>query len=440
MNKKAETSQTHSVSIVKEKCIGCVACMKACPTKAIRVREDRKAEIIYEKCIDCGECLRACEFNAVVPITTKQSVLERFEYKVALTSPVIYSQFGHKVTPGEILSVIKELGFDYVYDGTIMCEMISRVIREYLKEYRSPRPIISSACPVLVRLIQRLFPSLCELIIPVEPPREMAAKNLRDEISRNKKIPKKDIGVFHITPCAAKIVSINYPESMEKSYLDGAISIKDIYNSVMMKLKKSEMSWMIQPQSPLSGIGIGWALPGGEMRSMKYHSVSVSGVLDTIKILQEVEAGKLRDFEYLECLICPDGCIGGPLTAENRFVAKSNILRLIRGYAGRKMVDSEKVRRMYQEGFFSFKSKVMPKPFPPLDEDRSKALQKLQLREEMMQKLPGVDCGVCGAPDCKTLADDIARGMAKLTDCRFYNKPAAAIKKEAEIRNCNKGR
>lgn len=427
----AETSHTHSVNIVREKCIGCVACMKACPTKAIRVGEDQKAKIIYEKCIDCGECLRACSFSAVVPITTKKSDLERFKFKVALTSPVIYSQFGHNVMPGEILPVVKELGFDYVYDVTLMCEMISRVIREYLKEYRANRPIISSACPVVVRLIQRLFPSLCELILPVEPPREMAAKNLRQEISRKEKIPKKDIGIFHITPCAAKIVSINYPESMEKSYLDGAISIKDIYNRVMMKLNKSELPWMIQPQTPLSGIGLGWALPGGEMRSLKYHSVSVSGVLDTIRILQDVEAGKLRDFEYLECLICPDGCIGGPLTAENRFVAKSNILRLIRGYAGRKMVETEKVKKLYKEGFFSFKSSVKPKPFPPLDKNRRRALQKLQLKEEMINKLPGVDCGVCGAPDCKTFADDIARGMTKLTNCRFFkNQAATAVQKE----------
>jgi ArsR family metal-binding transcriptional regulator len=77
---------------------------------------------------------------------------------------------------------------------------------------------------------------------------------------------------------------------------------------------------------------------------------------------------------------------------------------------------------MYNAGFFSFENKVKPKPFPPLDQDRREALRKLQLKEKLIKKLPGTDCGVCGAPDCKTLADDVVRGQAKLEDCLFFNK------------------
>ncbi len=417
-----ETSLFHSIKINGEKCIGCVICMKACPTKAIRVRKDKKAKIIYERCIDCGECLRVCPYNAVEPITTKKSDLQKFKYKVAVPALVLYSQFGQNIMPDEILSVIKELGFDEVYDQTLMCEMIGRVIKEYLHENPTPRPVISSACPVVIRLIQRLFPSLCELLVPIEPPREMAAKNLREEISRREGIQPGKIGIIHITPCAAKMVSINYPASMEKSYLDGAISIREIYNSVMMKLKESTLPPILQNHGSISGIGIGWALPGGEIKSLKYHSVSVSGVYDTIEILKDVEAGKLKNIDYLECMICPDGCLGGPLTVENRFIAKSNIQMLIRRFSDKIMVDNYKVKRLYKEGFFSFKSQVIPKPFPPLDKDRSRALQKLQFKEEMIKLLPGIDCGVCGAPDCKTFADDIAREEAKLEGCRFFKE------------------
>jgi iron only hydrogenase large subunit-like protein len=398
--------------------------MKACPTKAIRVDKEKKAQIFYEKCIDCGECLRVCPYEAVIPITTKRSVLKKFKYKVALPSPVFYSQFGQHVMPSEILSVLKELDFDFAYDETIMCEMISGVIEEYLSENNKPMPIISSTCPVVVRLIQRLFPALCKLIIPIEPPREISGKLLREEISNQHNIPKEDIGIFHITPCAARMVSINYPESMEKSYLDGAISIRELYNSMMMKLKqkKTDPIAMLQTQNRISGIGLGWAVPGSELRSVSHHSVSVSGVYDTIKILQDVEAGKLKDIKYLECLICPDGCLGGPLTVENRFLAKSNILMLIRMFRGIKSVNPFTLKKMYQAGFFSFKNQVKPKPFPPLDQDRSRALQKLKLKDQLIKKLPGIDCGTCGAPDCKTLADDIAREKASLQDCRFYKR------------------
>lgn len=399
--------------------------MRDCPTKAIRVRNGT-AVINYDRCIDCGECLRVCQYDAVVPITTSPADLKKFKYKVALPSPVVYSQFGQHVLPGEILSVIKDLGFDYVYDEALMCEMISMAIEEYLDETKSPRPIISSTCPVVVRLIQRLFPSLCNLVVPIEPPREAAAKNLRQEIAQKFGIHENDIGIFHITPCAAKMISINYPESMKRSHLDGAISLQSIYNEVMTKLKKEQRPSMLRKRHPVSGIGVAWTVSGGEIRALKdFRSVSVSGVYDTIRILEDIESGKLKDIEYLECLICPDGCIGGPLTVENRFVARSNVNRLIRIYGDKKMVDMRRVQRMYRQKFFSFESSLRPKPFPGLAADRTKAIELLKIKEAVLKKLPAIDCGACGAPDCETLATDIARGEGKLEDCVFVKKGRA---------------
>jgi hypothetical protein len=393
--------------------------MKVCPTKAVRIR-NRKAHIKYERCIDCGACLRVCPYDAVIPLTTSPSDLNRFKYKIALPSPVTYSQFGEKIMPNEILSALKNLGFDRVYDEALVCEMASVAIEEYLDENPLPRPIISSTCPVVVRLIQRLFPALCRNILPLEPPREIAAKNLRSEVSKEKNLLPEEIGILDITPCSAKIVSISHPETMARSNLDGAISIREIYNKVMLQMKRNAPLTLLQSQERISGIGMGWAIEGGEIRGLKYtNSVSVSGVINTIRLLEDVESGRLKNIEYLECLICPDGCIGGPLTVENRFIAKSNILRLIRQFGGKKIVNIDLVKKLYKENFFSFEWAVKPKSFPPLDNDRNLAIQKLKAKEQLIKKLPGTDCGVCGAPDCRTLAEDIVRGEAKLEDCIY---------------------
>jgi Fe-S-cluster-containing hydrogenase component 2 len=396
--------------------------MAACPTKAIRVN-DGKAKIIDERCIDCGECLRFCPHDAVHTHTTSFASLDAFDYKVAIPSTVIYGQFGNATLPNEILSALRMVGFDEVYDPSAICELNTAAVEEYLSEHPQPRPFITSSCPVVVRLIQRRYPALCGQILPIEPPREIAAKILRTILPRALNLPPEKIGIIHITPCPAKMVSINHPATLKKSYLDGAISIRDIFPQLLNALRKSpDEALMLHlfPETLFSGIGIGWSLSGGETRGLKNHrAVAVSGVRDTMRVLDQVEAGLLQDVDLLECTVCPDGCVGGPLQVENRFLAKSRILQLVDAAGDRAVVDQKDVSRLYHKNFLSFDHPVMSVETLPLDPDPSRAILKAKHREELYAKLPRKDCGVCGAPDCWTLADDVVRGMARLADCPF---------------------
>jgi len=415
----------HPIYIHSEKCVGCVHCMAACPTRAIRVRNG-KAQIFEERCIDCGECIRFCPYGAMDSHTTSFSDLNAFKYKVAIPVTGLYGQFDNATMPSEVLVALRRVGFDYVYELSTICELNAAAIEEYLKEHPKPRPIISSTCPVVIRLIQRRFPSLCGLIVPIEPPREIAAKILRATLPRMLDLPPEDIGIIHITPCPAKIVSINYPASMEKSYLDGAISIKDIYHPVLRALRQSKEDTIMHhlfPETLFSGIGLGWSLSGGETRALKNHrTISVSGVQDTMRVLDQVESGLLRDVDYLECMVCPDGCIGGPLAVENRYLAKSRILRQINTMGERTVIDRSDMSALYHKNFLSFHHLVMPYETPPLDENPIQAIEKANRRDELARRLPRKDCGVCGAPDCRTLADDVVRSLAKLEDCPFVKK------------------
>jgi len=412
----------HSLQINAEKCIGCVHCMIACPTKAIRIK-DGKARIIDELCIDCGECIRFCPQDAVDSRTTSFVDLNAFQYKVAIPATVLYGQFDNATLPNEILFAMRRAGFDYVYELSTICELNNAAIEMYLNTHPKPRPLIASTCPVVVRLIQRRFPSLCEHIVPIEPPREIAAKILRANLTRMSKVSPSNIGIIHITPCPAKMVSINHPATMEKSYLDGAISIRDIYKTIYQALRQSKEDTIMAhlfPETIFSGIGVGTALSGGETRGLKNHrTVAVSGVRDTIRVLNQVELGLLRDVDLLECMVCPDGCIGGPLTVENRFLAKSRILRLVSMMGERTVIDSSDMSLLYHKDFLSFRHSIEPVELPPLDADPVQAIQKANRRNEIFNLLPRKDCGACGAPDCRTLADDIVRGQGALADCPF---------------------
>jgi iron only hydrogenase large subunit-like protein len=417
----------HAIHITKDKCIGCVHCMSACPTRAIRVADGR-ARIIDQLCIDCAECLRVCPHEAVHSHTTSFASLEAFEYKVAIPSTVIYGQFGSSVVPNEILSALRRVGFDEVYDLSSICELNCAATEEYLNEHPRPRPYITATCPVVVRIIQRRYPTLCAQILPIEPPREIAAKILRTILPKALGIAAEKIGIIHITPCPAKMVSINSPATLSKSYLDGAISIRDIFPQILKALRKSEEDAMMRhlfPETLFSGIGMGWSLSGGEIRGLKRHrAVAVSGIQDTMRVLDQVEGGLLQDIDLLECTVCPDGCVGGPLGVENRFLAKSRILELVGAAGEHAVVDQKDVSRLYHKNFLSFDHPVAPAESRPLDHDPVKAIDKAKLRDKLAAELPLKDCGVCGAPDCRTLADDIARGYARLEDCPFIKTAA----------------
>ncbi len=413
------TSSFHSVEIDEEKCIGCVLCMRACPTKAIRLRND-KAIIKDELCVDCGECFRVCPHGAVAPLTTTFSDLKQFKQTVALPSPSLYTQFGWEVMPNQILLALHKIGFDHVYDQAWMCEMLNAAIEEYIKENPEPKPKISLSCPSVLRLITVLYPDLIKNVIPLEISRELAAKRQRAKISKEKNIEPHEIGIIHITSCPAKMVSINRPIGLTKSNLDGAISIQDIYGQLLEAIKNIQEDVILHQSS---GVGLGWAMAGGEVNGISLENcLAVSGVADCMKILDDVEAGKLKDIEYLECYMCPAGCVGGPLNVVNRHLAKTRVNNLVKMFGEKSRVSRKMIQRLYKDGFFALEKNVEPNPFPPLDEDYSIAIEKTKIMEDIVLKLGGRECGACGAPDCRTLARDIVLNEAVLEDCVFLNR------------------
>ncbi len=408
--------QRHSIRFIEEKCIGCVTCIRACPTKAIRVVND-KARVNYDRCIDCGECFRVCPHDAISSETTSYADLAEFDCTIALPSPVLYSQFGHDVMPNQILLALKKIGFDYVFDEAWDCELTTEALQEYLDTTEGPFPKISITCPVVVRLITMLYPNLVKNLVKLEIPRESAAKKFREKAAKSREIPAEKIGVLHITPCPAKMISINHPVGLEKSNLDGAIPISDIYGRLLEALKGLEEDVILQLSS---GIGIAWSISGGEIMGIRQgNCLAVSGVQDVIRVLNDVEAGRLNDIVFLECLICPDGCIGGSLTVQNRHQARRKVRRLIKMFGEHTRVSREMVLRLYREGYFKLQEEILPTPLPPLDPDPGKAIQKLKQRDEILKKLPGKNCSACGAPDCRTLAGDVVLGQASIDDCVF---------------------
>jgi iron only hydrogenase large subunit-like protein len=407
----------HSISIDEDLCVGCVKCTLACPVQAIRVRDGKAVISRTELCVECGECLRVCPYEAVKSMTTKGTVLSEFKVLCALPSPVLYSQFGDRYSPNDILLGLRKIGFDYVFDLAVSCERVLVAIAEYLKRTPSPRPMISNFCPAATRLIIKNYPHLIDQIIPIEVPREIAAKRLRRRVVEERGVAPEEVGIFNITPCAAKMASITRPVGIEKSNLDGAIAIRDLYVRLKSALEEVEDDWILQNSS---GVGISWSIGRASHRALpSLQTVSVTGVNDVIRILDDVEAERLRDVDYLECSVCPDGCVGGPLVVQNKHLATSRVESLIEQYGVRSRVDPRRVLQQYEEDYLLDQRKLVSEEPGPLDTDFMKALKKMKKIEEFREMLPGKQCGACGSPSCEALAEDVVRGEANLSDCVF---------------------
>jgi len=405
-------SSFHSVTLDESKCRGCTNCLKRCPTEAIRVH-DGKAEIINEKCIDCGECIRVCAYHAKVAVTDPLVAIDKYKYKIALPAPTLYGQFKRLDSIDALLNALISIGFDDVYEVAEGADIITKSIKESIAKGETPKPVISSACPTIVRLIQVRFPELLENIVPFISPMEASARIAKKIFSEKHNVDINEIGAFFITPCPSKATAIKNPNGFDKSAVDGAISILDVYGPLSEALNKDTND--IKKRA--SKFGVRWALSGGEVEALKKdNSLYVDGINNVIAVLEAIEDGKLSNIDYFEGLACTGGCVGGALVFENAFIARERIKTLAKDLPESTLLREEEESELDLKLDYPLK----PNEVLQLDKDMSAAIKKLELIEKITEDLPGFDCGSCGAPTCRALAEDIVnKRAAGEVDCIF---------------------
>ncbi len=405
----------HSVRLDEEKCKGCTNCIKHCPTGAIRVRQG-KAYIISERCIDCGECIRICPSHAKYAEKYPFNEILEYKYRIALPAPTLYGQFNNLDDTDYVLTALKKMGFDDVYEVSQAAEFISEATRLALQEPNRPRPVISSACPAVVRLIRVRFPNLIPNVLDINAPMEEAARLAREKTMKETGLKNKDIGVFFISPCTAKITAIKQPICNIRSYVNGVFGIKDIYPVLLQQMDKLESTESLKN----SGIiGVSWASSGGEASAvLTDRYLAADGIENVIKVLEELEDEKLNDLDFIELNACPGGCVGGPLTVENPYVAKARLQRL-RKYMP---VACNHLNASEVPDAVKWQRPLEPVSVMRLADNVREAMVKMKELNELEKALPGLDCGTCGAPSCRDLAEDIVRGKASIEDCVFFTR------------------
>lgn len=405
----------HSVSLDAAKCKGCTTCLRRCPTQAIRIR-DGKACINPNLCIDCGECIRHCPYKAKRASFDEWDSIDHEKYLIALPAPSLFGQFANLDDTDYLLQGLKNLGFDDVFEVAKAAELVTDYTRTYMNRMgEAHAPFISTACPVVVRLISLRFPTLRSKMVPICPPIELAGKLAKERaLKAHPELSPEDVRTVFISPCPAKVSWVKNTPADKECYVDYVVSMSDIYFRVLQKMDRAKIP---EVTSESGMIGLSWSSSGGEASAlMNDHYLAADGIENIIRVLDDIEMGHFPDLKFVEMNACPGGCVGGVMAVENPYIARVRI-RALQRYMP---VSQNHVILGETDPIPNELLTVEPGEYSSaeiLDADRMRSFRMMSEIERIRNLLPGMDCGSCGAPTCRAHAEDVVRGESKLDDC-----------------------
>lgn len=414
----------HSVKLDKDACRGCINCIKHCPTQAIRVRGG-KAAIIPEFCVDCGRCIRYCPHHAKIPEYDSIQTMEDYKYTVALPAPSLYAQFNNLTDTNIVLNALLQMGFDDVFEVSAAAELVSEMSGRYIAEHETDAPFISSACPTVIRIIRVRFPTLIPRLLPIKPPVEVAAEIARKRAMEKTGLSAEEIGIFFISPCPSKVTYAKAPLGFAKSQIDKVLAMKEVYPVLLKHM--NEQNGTLRHLAASGRVGIGWSGSGGEAAGLTTENyLAADGIMAVLRVLSDLEDEKFYGLKFIELNACNGGCVGGSLTVENPYIAAVKIKRLHSD-----LPEIQSRPEMYPEIDYGWEEYIEYEPVFRLGKTFLESFQKMGIVEDLMEVLPGLDCGSCGAPTCHALAEDIVRGRASDNDCVYlFNRHITSLSDE----------
>lgn len=401
------------IRVREARCRGCANCIKSCPTEAIRVIEGL-IRILPDLCIDCGECIRSCKDKAITMNEDEWDLIRSREGSVLMADPTFYVQVGAYSHPRLMKEALEYHGLkDIAEYASIAFDLAAYASANIIRETGDNLPFISAYCPAVIRLIQINFPELVGRILPVESPLETAVTIWRGATGAKEKVTL-------VSPCPAKSTLVHNPAGRRKSFLEYAVSVKKVIRDLLAynvkvtgtKAKTISRRWLL------------WSISGGESRHISSFydkgltSIAVSGLRNTMDLLNELELGRLAGVDLIECRACDLGCIGGTGTYESRFLSHLRLENIETEWLP-SQDEMEEIRSWYEKGIWRLSTPIQVKERLPLSPDLGEAMAKLREMDAIYAELPHIDCGSCGRPSCRALAEDIVRGHANEADCIF---------------------
>ena len=328
-------------------------------------------DIAGSTCSYCGQCVSVCPVNALSGRNTQQPVLDAIadptKIVIAQTAPAVRTalgrDFGYEpgtLVTGKMVSALRELGFDYVFDTdfgadmTIMeegTELLQR-LQKYLKGEEVKMPMMTSCCPGWVSFVEQHYPEMRDHLSTTKSPQQIVGALAKTYFAQKLGIDRKNLVVVSIMPCLAKKYEASRPEMGVDGNQDVDISIYTRELARLIRYANINFNELPEgefdhPMGESTGAGVIFGTTGGvieaacrtayeihtgqelgkvdfeELRGLdgirsatidfgdvKLNIGIAHGLGNARKLIEEVKNGT-SPYHAIEVMACPGGCIGG---------------------------------------------------------------------------------------------------------------------------------
>ena len=406
----------------KAQCQDCYKCVRRCPVKAIKIKEN-SAAVVPELCILCGQCVNVCPVDAKRirrdMDRAKKLILQK-EKVIASLAPSYITEF-KGIEPGQLINAIKELGFYGVSETSLGAEIVSMNSVKLMNE-SDKKLFISSACPTVVELITKYHPDFSQYISPLLSPVLAHCKMLRE-------IYGGDIGIVFFSPCVSKKKEADtHPQLM-----DASLTFKELRYLLEERGIHPEYCPANEEDDFIphrAHEGALYPVEGGMIEGIERFSssrdtrfMSISGIEGVQNALEGLNPEKVNGNIFIEMLACDGGCINGP-RSYNRTDTINKRMQVY-DYAPPPIDTQPEDLNIYQD--------FLPDPIPRKtynEEDIIEALRSVG----KIHKSDELNCGGCGYDSCRSFAEALVDGKAEPRMCVSYMRKLALNKANALIK------
>lgn len=423
------------VSTNPARCRDCYRCVRTCPVKAVRVASGQ-AEVVPELCIECASCVRACPQKAKVVrdgLAPVKAALAAGRTVVASVAPSVAAYFPVDGDPaagltsfGPLAQALGQLGFAASGETAIGAAMVGPAHKEWTLSHPERWPVIASSCPVVVNLVEQIYPDLVDHLAPVVSPMIAHGRYL-------KQVYGHDAFVVFIGPCIAKKGEAT--DTVVAGAVDAALTFDELERWLgeegIVLIQTSEVASASSRGETSEGSPSAAASParlfpleGGLLATAKLDTdllstniLTGSGMGVCQNVLDGIRAGALQ-VAMVELMACSGGCINGPALESRPSVAISR--QRVQRYAAARGKQSIPERSEWPDLFRTYSDRSVPEP--AFSEEQILGVLRQVGKYSAEDEL---NCGSCGYASCREKAIATLKGMAEPTMCIPYMRGRA---------------